>query len=92
MERRERENQTRVARGVRPLPMPDDWTKRPKLGPHERELFGEFLQLASACAGQVHLQDAIAWLDLRDVARGERAWLVELLCTMGAVLRERNDG
>lgn len=72
--------------------MPKEWTERPRLGPHERELFSEFLQLASACAGEIRLQDVLAWLDLRDVAHGERAWLVELWCTLGAVLRERNDG
>ena len=92
MERRERENQTRRARGVTPLPMPKEWTERPRLGPHEQELFGDFLQLAASCGGEVRLVDVVAWLDVRQVAPAERSWLCEVFGQLGGVLRERNDG
>ena len=92
MELRERENETRRARGVAPLPMPKEWTERPRLGPHERELFGDFLQLATACAGDVRLVDVVAWLDVQQVPPGERSWLCEVFGALGGVLRERNDG
>lgn len=89
MEAMERDNALRVARGVRPRRLPDEWTSRPRLRPHENVLWNDFLSFAAFCGGDPRPADLQAWFALRDVERGEQVWMAELFSALSAVVRER---
>lgn len=92
MEARERESAARVGRGARPLPMPREWTDRPRLNAAEQAIWLEFLKFARGCGGDPRPTDMLAWFEMRCVAPAEREWLCVIFGAMSAVVRERiND-
>jgi hypothetical protein len=91
MEAMERDNALRVARGVRPRRLSDEWTSRPRLRPHETVLWSDFLSFAAFCGGDPRPADLQAWFALRDVERGEQVWMAELFSALSAVVRERES-
>lgn len=69
--------------------MPDDWVKRPRLNRAEEPLFLEFLEFGRFCGWDPKPQDAIAWFEMRGIARSEWPWLAEVFGAMAQVARER---
>lgn len=89
MEALERDNAARVARGVQPRRLPEEWVKRPQLRTHEIVLWHEFLAFAAFCGGDPRPVDLQAWFAMRDVPRGEQSWMAELFSALSSVVRER---
>jgi hypothetical protein len=89
MEARERESAARVARGARPLDMPEAWSERPRLDPAEEALFLEFVRFWQFAGDDPRPTDALAWFEMRAVAPAERPWLAEVFAAMSAVAREK---
>ena len=77
-EERERHNAERVAKGFRPLPMPEGWVSRPRLNPAEEQLFRDFLDLTAWRGPDTSLSDLAVWFRLREVPPAERGWLTTL--------------
>lgn len=89
MEALERDNAARVARGVAPRRLSEEWVKRPRLRSHEVVLWHEFLSFAAFCGGDPRPADLLAWFAMRDVDRGEQAWMAEVFSALSSVVRER---
>lgn len=88
MEALERENEARVARGVRPRRLSDEWTNRPRLRDHEKQLWTEFYRFARFCGGDPRPADALAWFEMRGVPKRERGWMADVFGAMASVTRE----
>lgn len=71
--------------------MHQEWVNRPRLSPPEKELFLEFMRLASFCGGDPRPPDARAWFEMRSVPVQEQVWLGEVFAAMAGALRKRDS-
>lgn len=91
MLRLEQKNETREARGLKPLPLPQQWVERPYLTPAEHGIFNDYIQFAAFCGGEVDPTKALSWFDMQGVASEDRGWLGSIYAQLSPVLRETSD-